>query len=86
MLADRLGARLCTLVSMIGAAALIPAIQYLHDIRAVLAVGRSPSAIVTQVFRPAASALLGELTPRHQRVMIFSIHQMRLQHRAPCRR
>jgi MFS family permease len=75
MLADRLGARLCTLVSMVGAAALIPAIQYLHDIRAVVAVVLAVG-IVTQVFRPAASALLGELTPRHQRVMIFSIYQM----------
>ncbi len=75
VLADRLGARLCTLVSMIGAAALIPAIQYVHDIRAVVAVVLAVG-IVTQVFRPAASALLGELTPRHQRVMIFSIYQM----------
>ena len=75
VLADRLGARLCTLVSMLGAAALIPAIQYLHDIRAVLAVVLGVG-IITQVFRPAASALLGELTPRHRRVMIFSIYQM----------
>jgi predicted MFS family arabinose efflux permease len=75
VLADRLGARLCTLVSMVGAAALIPAIQYLHDIRAVVAVVLAVG-VVTQLFRPAASALLGELTPRHQRVMIFSIYQM----------
>ena len=75
VLADRLGARLCALVSMVGAAALIPAIQYLHDIRGVVAVVLAVG-IVTQVFRPAASALLGELTPRHQRVMIFSIYQM----------
>jgi predicted MFS family arabinose efflux permease len=75
VLADRLGARLCTLVSMLGAAALIPAIQFLHDIVAVLAVVLAVG-VVTQIFRPAASALLGELTPRHQRVMIFSIYQM----------
>ncbi len=74
-LADRLGARRCTLVSMLGTAGLIPAVQYLHHFPTLLAVVVLVG-VVTQVFRPAASALLAELTPRHRRVMIFSLYQL----------
>ncbi len=73
-LADRLGARRCTLVSMLGSAGFIFAVQYLTSLPALL-VAVVLVGVVTQIFRPAATALLAELAPPHRRVMIFSIYR-----------
>jgi MFS family permease len=74
-LADRLGARRCTLISMLGSAGFMLAVQYLTSFPALL-VAVVLVGVVTQIFRPAAAALLAELTPTHRRVMIFSIYRM----------
>ncbi len=75
LLADRLGARRCTLISMLGSAGFILAVQYVRSLPALVAavvlVG-----VVTQIFRPAAATLLAELTPRHRRVMVFSVYRL----------
>jgi MFS family permease len=76
-LADRLGARIATIVSMLGSGALLVAVLYVHNyptlLVTVVAVG-----LVAQLYRPASAALLSELTPKHQQVMIFAIYRLAL--------
>ncbi len=72
---DRLGARATILISMIGSAGLILSILYLSNysalVAAVFAVG-----LVSGAYRPASTALLSELTPRHRQVMIFAMYRL----------
>lgn len=74
-LADRLGPRLATLISMSGTGALLIAVVYVHNfpvlVGVVVLVGVS-----TQLFRPAASAMLAMLTPKHRKVMIFAVYRL----------
>lgn len=74
-LTDLLGARRTILLSMTGTAALVLSILYLHNylllLVAVVVIGT-----VNGAYRPASNALLSELTPPHQQVMIFAIYRL----------
>jgi MFS family permease len=77
MLADRLGARNATVLSMSSSAVLIASLLYLHDYLALLiAVGLV--GLVSQIFRPASATLLSELTPESRQVMIFAMYRFGL--------
>ncbi len=72
---DRLGPRAATFASMAGYAALLVAVLYLRNFPLMLAtvflVG-----LVGRFYRPAAAAMLSELTPPHQQVMIFAVYRL----------
>jgi len=77
MLADRLGARNATVLSMSSSAVLIASLLYLHDYLVLLtAVGLV--GLVSQIFRPASATLLSELTPESRQVMIFAMYRFGL--------
>jgi MFS family permease len=76
-LSDRIGARLATIVSMSGSAALLLAILYVGNYPALLVVVALVGA-VSQLYRPASSALLSELTPKNRQVMIFAMYRLAL--------
>jgi len=77
MLADRLGARNATVLSMSSSAALIASLLYLHDyVTLLVAVGLV--GLVSQIFRPASATLLSELTPESRQVMIFAMYRFGL--------
>lgn len=73
--ADRLGARWATLTSMVGFAVLLVVVQYIHSfpglIATVVGIG-----VIGRFYRPAAAALLSELTPKHRQVMIFALSRL----------
>lgn len=74
-LTDRLGPRLTILISMAGGGTLVLSILYLRNYPTLLVV----VALVGTVggaYRPAASTLLSELTPRHRQVMIFAMYRL----------
>ncbi|HEX4728957.1 MAG TPA: MFS transporter [Jatrophihabitans sp.] len=72
---DRLGPGWATFASMTGYAALLLAVLYLRAfpllLTTVCLVG-----LVNRFYRPAAAAMLSELTPAHQQVMIFAIYRL----------
>jgi MFS family permease len=76
-LADRLGPRGATMLSMGGSAVLIAALLYLPNypllIVAVAVVGA-----VSQVYRPASATLLSELTSEERQVMTFAMYRFGL--------
>jgi MFS family permease len=76
-LAERLGARNATVISMASSAVLIASMPYLPTypllLTAVALVG-----LVSQIFRPASATLLSELTPDNQQVMIFAMYRFGL--------
>lgn len=76
-LADRLGARNATVISMGGSAVLIASLLYLHNywllVIAVALVG-----LVAQIYRPASATLLSDLTPDNRQVMIFAMYRFGL--------
>jgi predicted MFS family arabinose efflux permease len=74
-LADRMGARMATLISMMGSAVLIVAVLYLRNYLA-LVVTVTLVGLVGRIYRPAAGALLLELTPKHQQVMISAMYRL----------
>jgi MFS family permease len=74
-LSDRLGARLATIVSMTGSAAMLLAILYVGSYPALLVVVGLVGA-VSQLYRPASSALLSDLTPKDRQVMIFAMYRL----------
>jgi MFS family permease len=74
-LTDRLGPRRTILLSMIGSAALLVSILYLHNYPGLLGVVVL-AGVATGTYRPAASSLLSELTPRNRQVMIFAIYRL----------
>lgn len=75
ILADWLGARRATLVSMIGSGVLLIAVLYVKNYPTLL-VTVILVATVAQFYRPASAALLSELTPQHRQVMIFAIYRL----------
>ncbi|HEX8303603.1 MAG TPA: MFS transporter [Jatrophihabitans sp.] len=77
MLADRLGARNATVLSMSSSAVLIASLLYLHDYL-VLLVAVGMVGLVSQIFRPASATLLSELTPESRQVMIFAMYRFGL--------
>jgi MFS family permease len=76
-LADRMGARWATIVSMLGSAALLVAVLYVRYYPALLVTVILVGA-VAQLYRPASAALLSELTPKHRQVMIFAMYRLAL--------
>jgi len=76
-LADRLGARTATVISMAGSAFLIAALLYVPNYPAMLATVAAVS-LVGQFYRPASMTLLTELTPQHQLVMITAMYRLSL--------
>jgi MFS family permease len=76
-LADRMGARWATIVSMVGSAALLVAVLYVRYYPALLVTVVLVGA-VAQLYRPASAALLSELTPKHRQVMIFAMYRLAL--------
>ncbi|MGH3942283.1 MAG: MFS transporter [Pseudonocardiaceae bacterium] len=76
-LADRLGARTATIISMAGSAALIAALLYMPNYPTML-VTVAVISLVGQFYRPASMALLTELTPQHQLVMITAMYRLSL--------
>jgi MFS family permease len=77
MLADRLGARNATVLSMSSSAVLIASLLYLHDYL-VLLIAVGVVGLVSQIFRPASATLLSELTPESRQVMIFAMYRFGL--------
>ena len=77
MLADRLGARNATVLSMSSSAVLIASLLYLHDYL-VLLIAVGLVGLVSQIFRPASATLLSELTPESRQVMIFAMYRFGL--------
>ncbi|MER5266444.1 MFS transporter [Actinosynnema sp. NPDC002837] len=76
-LADRLGARNSTVLSMGGAAVLTAALLYLPDY-ALLVGAVAVLGAVSQVYRPASATLLSELTPDDRQVMVFAMYRFGL--------
>jgi MFS family permease len=77
VLADRLGARNVTMLSMSSTAVLIVSLLYLPSylilLAAVAVVG-----LVSQLFRPAAATLLSQLSPDDRQLMVFAIYRFGL--------
>lgn len=76
-LADRLGARVATLLSMGGSAVMLIAVLYVRAfpvlLAAVVLVG-----IIGQFYRPASATLLSALTPPERQVMTFALYRWAL--------
>jgi MFS family permease len=77
MLADRLGARNATVLSMSSSAVLVASLLYLPNYMALLA-AVTLCGLVSQIFRPASATLLSELTPESRQVMIFAMYRFGL--------
>lgn len=76
-LADRLGARNSTVLSMGGAAMLTAALLYLPSYALLIAAVALLGA-VSQIYRPASATLLSELTPDDRQVMVFAMYRFGL--------
>jgi MFS family permease len=74
-LSDRLSARSATLISMVGSAALIVSILYLGSYLLVLLAVILVST-VSQLYRPAAQAMLTDLVPPGQLVMVTAMYRL----------
>jgi MFS family permease len=74
-LSDRLSARSATLISMSGSALLIVSIIYLRSYPLILLAVLLVSA-VGQLYRPAAQALITELTPADRLVMVTAMYRL----------
>jgi MFS family permease len=75
VLADWLGARRGTVLSMAGMAVLDIAILYVRNYPALLIIV-TLIGMIGLVYRPASAALLSELTPEHRQVMIFALYRL----------
>lgn len=76
-LADRLGPRTATVISMGGAAVLTASLLYLPSYLLVLA-AVALVGVGAQMFRPASATLLSDLTPEGRQVMIFAMYRFGL--------
>jgi MFS family permease len=72
---DRLGPRSAAFASMAGFAGLLIAVLYLRDFPLLLT-AITLAGLVGRFYRPAAAALLSELTPQHRQVMIFAVYRL----------
>jgi MFS family permease len=74
---DRIGARRTIVFGMLGTALMLLSVLYVHVyptlLASVVVVG-----VISQVYRPAAAALLAEFTPRHRQVMVFAMYRLAL--------
>jgi MFS family permease len=73
-LADRLGARNATVLSTATGAMLTAAMLYLPTYPLLL-VAAGLVGLVSQIYRPATSTLLSELTPERGQIMIFALYR-----------
>lgn len=73
-LADRLGARLATIISMIGTPVLLLTILYVRPY-AELLVAVALCGLINQLCRPAAATLLSQLTAPERQVMTFALYR-----------
>ncbi len=76
-LADRVGPRLATLMSMLGSGVLLVSVLYVHDLRPLLVLVTAVG-VVGQLYRPASATLLAELTPDDRQVMTFALYRWAL--------
>ena len=76
-LADRLGARTATVISMAGSGALLAALLYLPNYTLLL-ITIALVSLVAQMYRPASSTLLAELTPKSRLVMTMAMYRFGL--------
>jgi predicted MFS family arabinose efflux permease len=76
-LAYRLGPRNATALSMVGSCAIMTVWIFLPTY-SLLVLAAVLYAILTQVYRPASSTLLSELTPDDRQVMIFGLYRFGL--------
>ena len=76
-LADRLGPRLATLLSMGGSAVMLLSVLYLRYYPA-LVVAVALVGGIGQLYRPASATLLSELTVKQRQVMIFALYRWAL--------
>jgi predicted MFS family arabinose efflux permease len=74
-LSDRQSARTATLISMLGSALLLVCIAYLRNYVLLLVAIVLVSA-VSQVYRPAAQAMITEFTPPERLVMVTAIYRL----------
>jgi predicted MFS family arabinose efflux permease len=74
-LANWLGARAGTVLSMAGRAVLMVGVLYLRNFPALL-VDVAVVGMIGLVYRPASAALLSELTPKDRQVMIFATYRL----------
>ena len=74
-LSDRQSARTATLISMLGSALLLVAIAYLTSYVLLLVAIVLVSA-VSQIYRPAAQAMITEYTPSERLVMVTAIYRL----------
>lgn len=77
MLADRLGARNATVISMTSTGVLMAALLYLPSYSLLLAAVALVS-LSGQLYRPASATLLSDSTPEGQQVMIFAMYRFGL--------
>jgi MFS family permease len=76
-LSDWLGPRRATLISMFGSAVLVLSILYVRNFAGLLVVVTLLGAVGV-IYRPAAAALLSELTPENRQVMIMAQYRLAL--------
>jgi MFS family permease len=76
-LADRLGARTATVISMGGASVLTASLLFLPSYVLVLA-AVALVGVSSQLFRPASATLLSELTSEGHQVMVFAMYRFGL--------
>lgn len=76
-LADRLGPRRATLLSMGGSAGLLIAVLYVHDLPTMLATVALVG-VVGQLYRPASAALISGFTSKDRQVMVFALYRWAL--------
>lgn len=74
---DRIGARWTIVLGMGGTSVLLVAMLYVHVYPLLLASVVLVGAI-SQVYRPAAAAVMSELTPRERQVMVFAMYRLAL--------
>lgn len=74
---DRLGPRRTIAVGMIGNAALLIVMLYVGSYAGLLTTAALVGAL-SQLYRPASAALLGELIPQQRQVMVFAIYRLAL--------
>lgn len=76
-LAERLGARNSTVLSMAATAVLTAALLYLPNYPLLL-VAIALVSLAAQIYRPASAALLSELIPEDRQVMVFGMYRFGL--------
>jgi len=74
---DRIGARMTIVLGMAGTSALLVAVLYVRVLPVLIASVALVGAI-SQVYRPAAAAVLSDLIPENRRVMIFAMYRLAL--------